>query len=100
MPCETRSRYRPGSTDNSPTPEAERAELAEGCRSAGIGCFDCKKALLEHIDEQLAPVRERYRELTAKPEELREILAAGAESCRRTAREVLAETREAMGFHA
>ena len=80
------------------TGEAQLEELAAGCRSAGIGCFDCKKALADNIDARMSPVRERYRELQEKPELVREILAAGAEHCRGVAREVLAEVRDAMGF--
>jgi tryptophanyl-tRNA synthetase len=80
------------------TPEEQRLELAEGCRSAGIGCFDCKKVLADRIDEQLAPVRERYVQLMAAPDQLRAILAKGAERCRSRAREVLDEARRAMGF--
>ncbi|MBM4119042.1 tryptophan--tRNA ligase [bacterium] len=80
------------------TGEAKRDELAAGCRSAGIGCFDCKRVLADAIDAQLAPVRERYRELAARPERVREVLAAGATRCRGIAREVLAEARAAMGL--
>ena len=80
------------------TPDEKREEIAAGCRSAAIGCFDCKKVLLEQIDSHLAPLRERYRELLEKPDELRQILAAGAERCRGRAQEVLGEARAAMGF--
>jgi tryptophanyl-tRNA synthetase len=80
------------------TPEAERERLAAACRSASIGCIDCKKVLAEQLDAEMAPVRERYSELQAHPERVREILAAGAAWCRQTAGEVLAETRQAMGI--
>lgn len=80
------------------TDEEKRLELAAGCRSASIGCFDCKRVLADNIDAQLAPVRERYRELIARPEVVRECLAAGAERCRAIARDVLEEARAAMGF--
>lgn len=80
------------------TGDAQRAEIAEGCRTAGIGCFDCKKALATNLEAELAPVRERYRELGAHPERVREVLAAGAEHCRGIARSTLTEARAAMGF--
>jgi len=80
------------------TPEDKRAELAEGCRSASIGCFDCKKVLAENLDEVMAPVRERYESYHSHPGRVREILDAGAQRCRSIAREVLGEAREAMGF--
>ncbi len=82
------------------TDEAKRDELAEGCRTAGIGCFDCKKVLAANLDAHLAPVRERYIEMKEQPEKVREILSAGAARCRTLAREVLAEVRDAMGFMA
>ena len=80
------------------TGEEQRAELAAGCRSAGIGCFDCKRVLADNLDAQLAPVRERYRSLSAHPERVREVLAAGAARCRGIAREVLDQARAAMGL--
>ena len=82
------------------TDEAKRDELAEGCRTAGIGCFDCKKVLAANLDAHLAPVRERYIEMKEQPEKVREILSAGAARCRTLAQEVLAEVRDAMGFMA
>jgi tryptophanyl-tRNA synthetase len=82
------------------TGDAQRAEIAEGCKTAAIGCFDCKKLLAENLETHLAPVRERYRELKERPDTVREILAAGAERCRGIARGVLDEAREAMGFMA
>jgi tryptophanyl-tRNA synthetase len=75
-------------------------ELAEGCRTAAIGCFDCKKVLSENLNSRMEPVRERYESYKADPERVREILAASAVRCRKIAREVLAEARDAMGFFA
>jgi tryptophanyl-tRNA synthetase len=80
------------------TGEDQLAELASGCRGAGIGCIDCKKALLANLDAAMDPVRERYIELTENPDRVREILSAGAEKCRGIAREILVEVRGAMGF--
>jgi len=80
------------------TPAEKREELASGCRGATIGCIDCKKVLAENIERELAPLRERYRELAADPGRVREILADGAGRCRAIAREVMGEVREAMGF--
>jgi tryptophanyl-tRNA synthetase len=80
------------------TSETRRAALAAGCRGATIGCIDCKQELAANLDAQLAPVRERYRELSAHPERVREVLAAGATHCRGIAREVLAAARDAMGL--
>jgi tryptophanyl-tRNA synthetase len=71
--------------------------VEEGCRTAGIGCFDCKKRLAEHMEETLGPIRERAAELKANPGRVREILAAGAERCRGIAQETMAEVRERLG---
>src|SRR6266851_2232114 len=44
------------------TPEADREWAATGCRTAGIGCLDCKDKLLQHMEPVLAPIRERRRQ--------------------------------------
>ncbi|MDP6669338.1 MAG: tryptophan--tRNA ligase, partial [Candidatus Krumholzibacteria bacterium] len=80
------------------TPEEKRGEIAAGCRDASIGCFDCKKILAEHIDATMAPIRERYAQFRENPEQVRQILQAGAEHSRKIAREVINEARDAMGL--
>ncbi len=80
------------------TGEERRAELAAGCRGATIGCIECKRVLADNLDAELAPVRERYLSLSAHPERVREVLAAGAARCRGIAREVLGQARAAMGL--
>jgi len=72
--------------------------VREGCRTADIGCFDCKKRLQEHLEELLGPIRERAADLHAHPERVREVMAAGAARCRRIARETLDEVRERLGL--
>jgi len=71
---------------------------AEGCRTAGIGCIDCKKRLAENMARVLEPVREKYRELAAEPQRVREIMAEGAARCRAIARQTMAEVREKVGI--
>ncbi len=71
---------------------------AEGCRTAGIGCLDCKERLAGNMAAELAPVRERYRELTAGPERVRELMEEGAETCRTIARQTLDEVRRKTGL--
>ncbi len=80
--------------------EEERAWAAEGCRSAGIGCRDCKQVLAKNIDAALAPMRERRAELERHPGRVEEILAAGADTLRPVARETMLEVRERMGLTA
>jgi len=80
------------------TPAEELAVIDERCRTAGIGCVDCKRALAEGIGRTLAPVRERAAEYRAHPERVREILGDGAARARVIAGETMAEVRERMGL--
>jgi tryptophanyl-tRNA synthetase len=80
------------------TPEAKRAELDAGCRDASIGCFDCKMVLVAHMDQFLAPIRARSEDLLSKPDEIADILHAGATKARQSARETLCEVREKTGL--
>src|SRR6185369_15100435 len=63
--------------------------VAEGCRTAGIGCGDCKKILLESMEAELVPIRARVEELAKKPEVVTEVLRAGGAECRRIAAETM-----------
>jgi tryptophanyl-tRNA synthetase len=81
------------------TPPEERSEtIAAGCRSAGIGCLDCKKRLLQNLCEVLDPIRERYHELSGKSRAVRERLDYNAELCRREATATMLEVKEKMGI--
>jgi tryptophanyl-tRNA synthetase len=81
------------------TPEPELSEVvAGGCRSAKIGCLDCKRLFLKHLMEEFDPIRERYRELAARPGMPQEVLAANAETCRADAGATLLEVKEKMGL--
>ena len=77
------------------TPEV-LAWSAEGCRSAGIGCRDCKGALKESLGARLAPIAERRSLLEADPDSVERVLAAGAEKARAAASETMGEVRRAM----
>jgi len=70
---------------------------ARGCRTAGIGCIECKMALAEHMIEELAPIRERYQALTADPEGVDDVIRAGRDSCSAIARETMDEVRRKIG---
>jgi len=80
------------------TPEEKRQELARGCRTAGIGCLECKRVLADAIIADLAPVQERWRHLAAHPDEVREVLREGAARVRPIAQATLAEVKEKMGL--
>lgn len=72
--------------------------IASECRSAAIGCVDCKKLLAQEINEVLQPFRERREELAARPDHIREVLADGARRARAIARETMKEVREKMAL--
>jgi len=72
--------------------------VQEGCRSAGIGCLDCKQPVIDAVQAELAPIRERAREFMEQPQLVRNIVAEGSEEARDVARETLKEVRSAMGL--
>ncbi|MDR6216826.1 tryptophan--tRNA ligase [Deinococcus soli (ex Cha et al. 2016)] len=69
-----------------------------GCRSAGIGCIDCKKMLMTGITAHLTPIQERAETLKADPDFVRDALAQGAREARAIAQPIMAEVREKVGF--
>jgi len=71
----------------------------QGCRSAGIGCLECKAPLIDAIASELAPLRERALDYEQSPDLVRSILAEGAERVRDEARDTLVEVRQAMGLN-
>lgn len=80
------------------SPPATVEHVAAQCSSAGWGCIDCKKVLLESMETELVPIRSRAAELRASPAILDEALAAGAARCRTLARETMRSVRGRMGF--
>ncbi|MCB9877424.1 MAG: tryptophan--tRNA ligase [Planctomycetes bacterium] len=80
------------------SPPETCAEVAAGCRSAALGCVDCKKMLAVNMEAVKGPIRERAAALRAAPKRLDEILAAGAEKARRTAEETMTLVRERIGI--
>lgn len=79
---------------------AERqAQVRAGCTSAGIGCIECKKWLLEGIVADLAAIRAKREQLLAKPETVDEILAEGARQARVVAGETMGQVRDRLGIN-
>ena len=78
--------------------EEVREWVQQGCRTAGIGCLDCKRPIIDAVLVELAPMRERVREYTAQPELVRNVLNDGCERARAVARETMEEVRHAMSL--
>lgn len=78
--------------------DATRVWAAAGCRSAGIGCLDCKNRLLDEMLPQLEPIWERLSSLESKPGTVREILTEGSRKARLMAQETLEVVRRALGL--
>lgn len=72
--------------------------VEEGCRSAGIGCGDCKKKLGDNINSAMTEPRERKKELLATPERLDSLISEGCERARKEAGQQLEQVREWTGF--
>ncbi len=77
---------------------SEVADIADGCRTARIGCVECKKRLMKNVIAKLAPIRERRLQLEAKASKVREIIEAGNEKARREARVTMELVRRAVGL--
>ena len=75
-----------------------KAWAAAGCRSAGIGCVECKGPLVEAINSEQAPFIERAEPFENSPELVRSILIEGSERAREEARETLEEAKAAVGM--
>ncbi len=78
------------------TPDGPRAGVAQGCRTAGIGCLDCKAVLLEHMLPPLAEIRERRQRFVDKPAEIVEILREGSKRARAHAIDTMNQVRDAI----
>jgi tryptophanyl-tRNA synthetase len=78
--------------------EARRAWVQKGCRSAGIGCLECKQPVIDAMLAEQAPWRERAQPYLDNPQQLHEIVADGCARARRVAQETMRDVREAMGL--
>ena len=78
--------------------DATRDWVQKGCRTAGIGCLDCKKPMIESVLKELATIRERAREFEENPDLVRGIVEEGCERAREAARATMEEVRSAVGL--
>jgi len=76
----------------------ELDNIAEQCRSAKIGCVDCKMLLAQQINSSLKPFREQRAALASKPQYIADVLADGAQRAQVIARETLREVKQKMGL--
>ncbi|WP_394778556.1 tryptophan--tRNA ligase [Undibacterium sp.] len=78
--------------------DATREWVANGCRSAGIGCLECKQPVIDGILKEQEPMRERAQQYLDDPSLVRAIIADGCEKARKLAQETMRDVREAMGL--
>ncbi|HKY09329.1 MAG TPA: tryptophan--tRNA ligase [Candidatus Binatia bacterium] len=72
--------------------------VTQGCRTAGIGCLECKKIMIKHVVEELAPIRERRAQFESNPAKVEEILEGGTRAAQEKAAATMAEVRETVGL--
>jgi tryptophanyl-tRNA synthetase len=72
--------------------------VTAGCRTAGIGCLDCKKVMIKHVVAQLEPIHQRRAELEKKPDAVTAVLEDGNRKARAVAERTMAEVRTAVGL--
>ena len=78
--------------------DATREWVQQGCRSAGIGCIECKQPVITAVLEEQKPMRERAQVYLDDPTLVKNIIADGCEKARKLATETMRDVREAMGL--
>jgi tryptophanyl-tRNA synthetase len=97
----------PGNPDKCPVwqlhlvySNAERKDwVRKGCTTAGIGCLECKQPVIDAINAELAPIRERAQAYVEDPTLVKTVLADGCDRARKLASETIRDVREAIGLH-
>lgn len=75
---------------------SQMEEIPAGCRTAGIGCIDCKKMLIAHVTRRMAPVHERRAYFSSRGGELKEILSDGERKAKERSERTMDEVRDAL----
>ncbi len=78
--------------------EEVKAWVQQGCRSAGIGCLECKKPLIDRVVEEISGMRQRANDYVDNPDLVRSIIAEGCEKARTVAGQTIADVKQAMGI--
>ena len=109
MPTDTNRvrRTDPGDPDKCPvwqfhqvySADDVKAWVEEGCRSAGIGCIDCKQPVIDAVLAEIRPIQERARQYEAQPNLVRGIIDQGCAAARKVANETMEEVRSSMSLH-
>lgn len=73
--------------------------VQHGCKTAGIGCIECKTPVIEAVLEELKPIQERAAQYAEDPTLVKNVVAEGCERARKLARETMRDVREAMGLN-
>ena len=79
--------------------ESVKGWVQEGCRSAGIGCIECKQPVIDAVLQELKPIQARAREFENQPELVRNIIAEGCEAARNMAQSTMAEVSHAISLN-
>lgn len=72
--------------------------VVEGCKSAGIGCLECKRPVIDSVVEELEPIQQAAEQYEKDPDLVKSILAEGSEKARESAKETLHDVRVAVGL--
>jgi tryptophanyl-tRNA synthetase len=72
--------------------------VQQGCRTAGIGCIDCKRPIIDAINKELQPIQASIKEYESDLGSVKRIVAEGSEQTREEANKTLSEVREVMGL--
>ncbi len=102
---ERKRRTDPGTPEKCPvwtlhkafTPKEKRKDIENGCRTASIGCVDCKKILIEELTEKFSAFRDKKRELMKRKDEVADIIIEGSKKAGEVAERTLEEVREVIG---
>jgi len=78
--------------------ESVKTWVTEGCRSAGIGCIECKQPVIDAVLAELKPIQERAAEYENDPDLVRNIINEGCEKARDEARDTMEEVRHVMSL--
>ena len=79
--------------------QTTRDWVMQGCKTAGIGCLECKQPVIDGIIKELKPMRERAAPFEEDPTLVKNIIADGCEKARDTAEETMRDVRDAMGLN-